>query len=345
MEPIHRLLDGLPADRSWPDVLAAGSTPSPSARRPPRSAGLPRRAARPGLRRPPTARPRCCAPAPTRFAGVRDLDSARLEHALADVPHVRALPARGRQRARRAAPAARRKPRVLIRPVSIAEIERTAHEGLLMPPEVDVLHPQAAHRAGAALARREPGGRCQAQSTVQVPLERSSAAEVTGTLALRGGDELLADAGAVVRPLDGAEDADRASASGRRVDSRARANARLGSSRWASWTRMASSPDVGHLDDAQLPVGAHHHAPVAVGAEADRLAVHERDQHLLAALPAGDVLERAVVEDVAVLEDLDERRAAVGVRRPGTSRSCACGRGRGCGRRTWPRRRARPPAG
>src|SRR4029453_18770262 len=40
----------------------------------------------------------------------------------------------------------------------------------------------------------------------------------------------------------------------------------------------------------------------------------QRDQHLLALLPPRYVLERAVVEDVAVLEDLDERRATMGVR-------------------------------
>ena len=44
-------------------------------------------------------------------------------------------------------------------------------------------------------------------------------------------------------------------------------------------------------------------------------AVLEVDHHLLAGVPAGDVVERAVVEHVAVLEDLDERRTPVGVRR------------------------------
>ena len=72
--------------------------------------------------------------------------------------------------------------------------------------------------------------------------------------------------------------------------------------------------DVGDLDDAQLTVGAHDDTLVAVGAEADRLTVLEVDHHLLADLAAGDVVERAVVEHVAVLEDLDERRALVGVR-------------------------------
>ena len=76
---------------------------------------------------------------------------------------------------------------------------------------------------------------------------------------------------------------------------------------------MASSPTSATSTIAQLAVGAHHHALVPVGAEADRLAVLERDEHLLATLLAGHVLEGAVVEDVAVLEDLHERRALVGV--------------------------------
>ena len=71
--------------------------------------------------------------------------------------------------------------------------------------------------------------------------------------------------------------------------------------------------DVGDLDDAQLTVGAHDDTLVAVGAEPDRLAVLEVDHHLVADLAAGDVVERAVVEHVAVLEDLDERRTLVGV--------------------------------
>ena len=37
--------------------------------------------------------------------------------------------------------------------------------------------------------------------------------------------------------------------------------------------------DVGDLDDAELSVGAHHDTPLVVGAEPDRLAVHEGDQH------------------------------------------------------------------
>jgi uncharacterized protein (DUF1015 family) len=75
------------------------------------------------------------------FAGIRALDGARLETALAGVPvtvsyqhgldEVLAAVAEG------AASAA-----VLIRPVSVAEIERTAREGLLMPPKSTFFTPK-----------------------------------------------------------------------------------------------------------------------------------------------------------------------------------------------------------
>jgi uncharacterized protein (DUF1015 family) len=75
------------------------------------------------------------------FPGVRDLDSARLEHALAGVgaeaayqhglDRVRARLARGEAVAA-----------VLIRPVGIGEILRTAREGALMPPKSTFFAPK-----------------------------------------------------------------------------------------------------------------------------------------------------------------------------------------------------------
>ena len=52
-------------------------------------------------------------------------------------------------------------------------------------------------------------------------------------------------------------------------------------------------------------------ALVAVLAEDHRLAVLEHEHPVLADLAVGEVAPGAVVEDVAVLEDLDERRAVV----------------------------------
>jgi hypothetical protein len=80
-------------------------------------------------------------PRPEMFAGIRDLDGARLEHALADVSHdvsyqhgvglVVDLVASGKAAAG-----------VLIRPVTVAEIQRTADEGLLMPPKSTFFTPK-----------------------------------------------------------------------------------------------------------------------------------------------------------------------------------------------------------
>ncbi len=75
------------------------------------------------------------------MVGVRDLDGARLEHALAAVDHevsyqhgvslVRDLVTGGSVEAA-----------VLIRPVTVAEIRRTADEGLLMPPKSTFFTPK-----------------------------------------------------------------------------------------------------------------------------------------------------------------------------------------------------------
>jgi len=80
-------------------------------------------------------------PKPEVFARQRDLDGARLEQALAGLPHavtyqhgvakVTDLVASG------AAIAG-----ILIRPVTVAEIERTAREGLLMPPKSTFFTPK-----------------------------------------------------------------------------------------------------------------------------------------------------------------------------------------------------------
>ena len=68
----------------------------------------------------------------------------------------------------------------------------------------------------------------------------------------------------------------------------------------------------GGLADLQPePARRVHDAPLAVLAEGDRLAVLEPDQRLVAGVGLLEQVERAVVEDVAVLVDLDERRALV----------------------------------
>ena len=80
-------------------------------------------------------------PKPAAFAGVRDLDSARLEHALSSTPHTVSY-----QHGLHEAVGQLDRPEcvatILIRPVGVAEIQRTAHEGLLMPPKSTFFTPK-----------------------------------------------------------------------------------------------------------------------------------------------------------------------------------------------------------
>jgi hypothetical protein len=80
-------------------------------------------------------------PKPGAFDGVRALDGVWLEHALrergAEVAYQHGVD-RVLDAVRSGAAAAA----VLIRPVSVAEIERTAREGLLMPPKSTFFTPK-----------------------------------------------------------------------------------------------------------------------------------------------------------------------------------------------------------
>ena len=76
-----------------------------------------------------------------RFAGVRDLDSARLEHALAGTPHTVRYQ-HGVEHVLEEITSGRARCGVLIRPVSLAEIRRTAETGDLMPPKSTFFTPK-----------------------------------------------------------------------------------------------------------------------------------------------------------------------------------------------------------
>jgi uncharacterized protein (DUF1015 family) len=80
-------------------------------------------------------------PKPGAFDGVRALDGAWLEHALDGVP-VEVTYQHGLDEAITAVEKGDATAAVLIRPVSIAEIERTAREGLLMPPKSTFFTPK-----------------------------------------------------------------------------------------------------------------------------------------------------------------------------------------------------------
>ncbi|HSL73504.1 MAG TPA: DUF1015 domain-containing protein [Ilumatobacteraceae bacterium] len=81
------------------------------------------------------------APRPGAFDGVRSLDGAWLEHALADVEH-HVTYQHGLDHVVDAVVTGSAVAAVLIRPVSVAEIERTAREGALMPPKSTFFTPK-----------------------------------------------------------------------------------------------------------------------------------------------------------------------------------------------------------
>jgi uncharacterized protein (DUF1015 family) len=75
------------------------------------------------------------------FDDVRSLDGAWLEHALADVSHSVTYQ-HGVDQVIDAVTSGTAVGAVLIRPVSVAEIERTAREGALMPPKSTFFTPK-----------------------------------------------------------------------------------------------------------------------------------------------------------------------------------------------------------
>ncbi len=81
------------------------------------------------------------APRPGAFDDVRSLDGAWLEHALADLDH-RVTYQHGVDHVVDAVTSGAAAGAVLIRPVSVAEIERTAREGALMPPKSTFFTPK-----------------------------------------------------------------------------------------------------------------------------------------------------------------------------------------------------------
>ena len=88
-----------------------------------------------------TGRTHWLTPIAKKFAGVRNLDSAYLEHALQSVQHeVRYQ--HGVSEVQHELQTSDATAAILIRPVSVAEIQRTANEGLLMPPKSTFFSPK-----------------------------------------------------------------------------------------------------------------------------------------------------------------------------------------------------------
>lgn len=81
-------------------------------------------------------------PRPECFVGVRDLDSSRLEHALKRVPEFELSYQHGVTNIVAAVTGGQAAAGVLLRPVSVNEIRRTADEGALMPPKSTFFTPK-----------------------------------------------------------------------------------------------------------------------------------------------------------------------------------------------------------
>jgi uncharacterized protein (DUF1015 family) len=138
--PTHRLLDGLPAGRSWLEVLAPFFDEEPFGPVTPAITGLLIEQEALALVGP-DGTATLLRPRPGAFDGVRDLDSLRLERALEDVPHVVRFQ-HGVENVLNALQRGEAQAAVLTRPVPVAEIERTAHEHLLMPPKSTFFTPK-----------------------------------------------------------------------------------------------------------------------------------------------------------------------------------------------------------
>ena len=80
-------------------------------------------------------------PKPGAFDSIRALDSARLEYALAGVDHTVGYQ-HGATEVQQLVKGGTATAAILIRPVSVDEIERTANEGLLMPPKSTFFTPK-----------------------------------------------------------------------------------------------------------------------------------------------------------------------------------------------------------
>ncbi len=158
------------------------------------------------------------------------------------------------------------------------------------------------------------------QTTVQVsppPIRAASRSVGVAGDGLAGGGDLGARLVVVRRPLDLAEDADRrlveVAGVGQPGDRERRRRVRV--VRVVDEQRVVA--DVGDVDDLDAAGRRGGPGPWCPGrprrgAEPDRLAVHERDDRVGLGVGVLDRVEGAVVEDRAVLVDLDQRGAAVG---------------------------------
>ena len=237
---------------------------------------------------------------------------------------------------------------VLLRPVTVETIRAAAAASTAHAREDDVLRAEAAHRHGVPQPRPDDRERSPASGLPLVDFPGGAGAEelveVAGTLTLHRADQLALHLGLVGGPLDRAEHAHRRGHRRRRRQAGQRERQRRVCAGLVVHEEAVLA-HVGDLDDLALTELVEDHAALVVGAEADRLAVAQLDEHVGARFLGGDPLERAVVEDVAVLVDLDERAALVLVRAPERLEHAGAVHVVGAGHERGLRRRARPTPG
>ncbi|MGI8664376.1 MAG: DUF1015 family protein, partial [Acidimicrobiales bacterium] len=146
VQPIHRLVSGLPAGIDLAEALAASFTVG--ALEPhPKATVIERLVAQSALALVTRDGLRTLTPIRGAFAGLRDLDSARLDHALEALPAHRLSYQHGVANVVAAVTAGEADCGVLLRPVSVEEIQSTAHARDKMPPKSTFFWPKP--RTGA----------------------------------------------------------------------------------------------------------------------------------------------------------------------------------------------------
>jgi uncharacterized protein (DUF1015 family) len=137
---IHRLIDGLPAGTDLVAALAPWFEPLG-----PPPGGVPLVTAMDEARAIAAVTPGgevLLRPRPEALADARDLDSARLDVALAGLPPHRLRFQHGVDNVRAAVAGGDAQFGVLLRPATVAQIEATAHGGERMPPKTTFFHPK-----------------------------------------------------------------------------------------------------------------------------------------------------------------------------------------------------------
>jgi uncharacterized protein (DUF1015 family) len=139
IDPIHRMYNGVPAESLLVELKPSFTTTEAGVVNPRFAGEAVDRGAMCLVR--PDGSGVWLAPRPEAFAGVRALDGAYLEHALANVP-IEVSYQHGVQNVIDLLAAGEADAAVLIRPTSIDEIRRTATEHLLMPPKSTFFTPK-----------------------------------------------------------------------------------------------------------------------------------------------------------------------------------------------------------